>query len=106
MWQLMAEGQPTLFPNGSIDESVPRRTWELSDMDIAMYTFRNWDWRTYPGLFPKVQDGSGLRSGHLVRFIPCHSTHHVSACPALCLRSGTGATAMHPVFDFCLSTPT
>jgi hypothetical protein len=48
MWKVMAEGQPTLFPNGSIDESVPRRTWEQSDMDIALYTFRDWDWRNYP----------------------------------------------------------
>ena len=30
MWKLMAEGQPTLFPNGTIDETVPRRTWEQS----------------------------------------------------------------------------
>ena len=39
----MAEGQPTLFPNGTIDETVPYRTWEQSDMDLALYTFRDWD---------------------------------------------------------------
>ena len=49
MWKLMAEGQPTAFANGTIDESVPRRTWEQSDMDLAMATFRDWDWRNYPG---------------------------------------------------------
>ncbi len=48
MWQLMCEGQPTQFPNGTIDETIPRRTWEQSDMDLAMYTFRDWDWRNYP----------------------------------------------------------
>ncbi len=48
MWQLMLEGQPTLRTDGTIDENVPRRTWEQSDMDLAMYTFRDWDWRNYP----------------------------------------------------------
>jgi len=53
MWQLMVEGRPTHFTNGTIDEATPRTTWELSDMDIAMATFRDWDWRTYPGYFPR-----------------------------------------------------
>jgi hypothetical protein len=59
MWKLMVEGQPTHFTNGSIDASVPRRMWALSDMDIAMYTFRDWDWRVSPGYFPKVRGSEG-----------------------------------------------
>jgi len=30
------------------------RTWEQSDMDLAMFSFRDWDWRNYPGFFPKA----------------------------------------------------
>ena len=30
MWKLMVEGQPTQRTDGSIDESIPRRTWEQS----------------------------------------------------------------------------
>ena len=40
MWSLMVAGRPVMFPNGTIDVTQPRGTWELSDMDIAMYTFR------------------------------------------------------------------
>lgn len=55
-WELMRDGRPTLFANGTIDESVPRHTWDLSDLDLAMFAFRDYDWQVYGWMFPKVAD--------------------------------------------------
>ncbi len=36
MWELMRDGKPKLFSNGTIDQSVPRTTWFWSDLDLTM----------------------------------------------------------------------
>ena len=63
LWELMAEGWPEVFPNGTYDESVPREMWRVADQDLFRFAFSDWAWGNrvdrpitlnYRGGFPKV----------------------------------------------------